>query len=44
MTTRGQLYVIEAPRKDGGFIVFRTTDRAEADRMAATLGTPWSLA
>ena len=38
MTTRGLIYLVHAPRPDGGEIHFRTCDRAEAERIAAALG------
>lgn len=43
MGTNGILYVIRTMRADGGAIVFRTTDRAEADRMAALFGADWQI-
>jgi len=38
MSTRGMMYVVNALRPDGGWIQFRTCDRSEAERMAASLG------
>ena len=40
MTTRGIMYLVNARRPDGGWIYFRTCDRVEAERLAATLGVP----
>jgi hypothetical protein len=38
MSTRGLIYLVNAPRPDGGWIYFRTCDRSEAQRLADALG------
>jgi len=35
MGTRGMIFVVRAPRSDGGWIDFRTCDSVEAARLAA---------
>jgi hypothetical protein len=40
MTSRGLVYLVHAPRRDGGWIHFRTCDEREARALAATLGVP----
>ena len=39
MGTRGIVFVVRAPRRDGGWIDFRTCDHVEASRLATRFGT-----